>query len=173
MSKQKTAEDFEKGQSLGLALLVLRRSRGLTLQQVSALSDIRRPNLSRYETGHTLPRYDNLLRIMGAMDLPMTALDRAQQVLDDLMGKGNRGRYVRDSSAALPEERPPSLLTPAPSRLPPPGGIPELPRRAALRLAQETGKAVAHCCLAFLELQAGGWERDGEPGALGSAARGE
>jgi transcriptional regulator with XRE-family HTH domain len=173
MSKQKTAEDFEKGQSLGLALLVLRRSRGLTLQQVSALSDIRCPNLSRYETGHTLPRYDNLLRIMGAMDLPMTALDRAQQVLDDLMGKGKCGRYVRDNGAAPPEKRPPSLLTPAPSRLPPPDGIPELPRRAALRLAQEAGKAVAHCCLAFLELQAGGWERDGEPASLGSAARGE
>ena len=27
---------------------------------------------------------------------------------------------------------------------------------AAVRLAQECGKAVAHCCLAFLELQAGG-----------------
>jgi hypothetical protein len=39
-----------------------------------------------------------------------------------------------------------------------------VPRKAALRLAQEAGKAVAHCCLAFMELQAGGWEgrRDAE-----------
>jgi hypothetical protein len=31
-------------------------------------------------------------------------------------------------------------------------------RKAALPLAQECGRAVAHCCLAFMELQAGGWE---------------
>jgi hypothetical protein len=39
-----------------------------------------------------------------------------------------------------------------------------IPRTRALRLAQEAGKAVAHCCLAFMELQAGGWEdtRHGE-----------
>jgi transcriptional regulator with XRE-family HTH domain len=27
----------------------------------------------------------------------------------------------------------------------------------AVRLAQECGRAVAHCCLAFMELQVGGW----------------
>ena len=33
-------------------------------------------------------------------------------------------------------------------------------RENALRLAQEAGKAVAHVALAFMELQAGGWERE-------------
>jgi hypothetical protein len=31
-------------------------------------------------------------------------------------------------------------------------------RRAALKMAQEVGKAFAHVTLAFLALQAGGWE---------------
>jgi hypothetical protein len=48
--------------------------------------------------------------------------------------------------------------------LPPDTRAPLVARKDALRLAQEAGKAVAHCCLAFMELQAGGWEdaRHGE-----------
>jgi hypothetical protein len=33
-----------------------------------------------------------------------------------------------------------------------------LSRTAALKLAQEVGKAFAHVTLAFLELRAGGWQ---------------
>jgi hypothetical protein len=32
-------------------------------------------------------------------------------------------------------------------------------RRAAVELAQEVGRSVAHVALAFMELQAGGWRR--------------
>ena len=43
--------------------------------------------------------------------------------------------------------------------LPPDTRAPQagMPRQAALRLAQEAGKAVAHCCLAFMEVAVGGW----------------
>ncbi|HXO43298.1 MAG TPA: hypothetical protein VN999_17740 [Thermoanaerobaculia bacterium] len=39
-----------------------------------------------------------------------------------------------------------------PARVPP-----AVARHAAVELAQEVGKAVAHVALAFMELQAGGW----------------
>lgn len=38
------------------------------------------------------------------------------------------------------------------------GSGPAASRQAALKLAQEVGKAFAHVTLAFLELRAGGWE---------------
>ncbi len=44
---------------------------------------------------------------------------------------------------------PPDTRTPQPQA--------GMSRQAAPRLAQEAGKAVAHCCLAFMEIQAGGW----------------
>jgi hypothetical protein len=46
------------------------------------------------------------------------------------------------------------------SHAPPQGH--HLSRTAALKLAQEVGKAFAHVTLAFLELKAGGWERDSQ-----------
>jgi hypothetical protein len=70
-----------------------------------------------------------LSRILEALDLPPEAINLAQEFAR---------RPVSDGT------------------LPPDDRAEQ--RKAALRLAQECGRAVAHCCLAFMELQAGGWQ---------------
>jgi transcriptional regulator with XRE-family HTH domain len=119
--------DKEEARSLGTALLMLRRARGMTHGAIWEATGISRSNLSRYELGRAVPRPSTMRRIVEAMGVSMGDFYRAQyqaQVREELMGK---------DGAAQPD------------------------RAAAVRLAQECGKAVAHCCLAFMELQAGGW----------------
>jgi transcriptional regulator with XRE-family HTH domain len=156
MNKPMTDEDRDGRQALGFTLMLFRRSRSLTIHELCGLSGVSPASLSRYETGHTAPKHEDLLRLMRVLKIPMGALDRAQELVGEAMCKPHR---CEEDDGDEPAESP--------------GPPPEVQRKAALRLAQEAGKAVAHCCLAFLELQAGGWERDGEPAALGSAARGE
>jgi hypothetical protein len=67
----------------------------------------------------------------------MADLYRAQQTAGECGGKVEDGTLPPDTRA-----------TPQPA--------PTTSHQAAVRLAQECGKAVAHCCLAFMELQAAG-----------------
>jgi transcriptional regulator with XRE-family HTH domain len=122
--------------TVGLALLMLRRDAGMTLAELSEASGATPSNLSRYEQGRQMPRLDTLHRIVAGLGLTMPDLYRAQQTVTHLPdGKAEDGTL------------PPDTKTPQA----------EMSRQAALRLAQEAGKAVAHCCLAFMEVQAGGW----------------
>lgn len=125
--------DPEEAKSIGLALMVLRRHRGVTLKALAEACGSTRSNLSLYEAGRTMPRHDTLARIIKALDVPMAAFWRAQVLIDEATG-------VREP------EPPPALV----------GAPPDRP--TALRLAQEIGKAVAHVTLSMLELGAGGWE---------------
>jgi transcriptional regulator with XRE-family HTH domain len=136
VSRCKNPED---ARLIGLALRRLRWNACLTLQQLSAASGSTASNLSRYEQGHQMPRVDTLHRIVAGLDLTMADLYRAQE-----------------SAACLPGGE----VGEGDGTLPPDARAPQITRQAALRLAQEAGKAVAHCCLAFMELQAGGWERE-------------
>jgi transcriptional regulator with XRE-family HTH domain len=131
--------DKPEARSIGLALLVLRRAAGMTPDEVSEASGVTRSNISRFETGKTMPRYDTMRRLVTAMHFPIGALHDAQRVVDGLMGREMGDDAGGDGT--LPPDRP----------------SPTLARQAALQLAQEVGKAVAHCCLAFMELQTGGW----------------
>ena len=124
---------------IGLALRRLRRDAGMTLRQLSAATGSTPSSLSRYERDHQMPRLDSLRRIVASLDLTMADLYRAQQ------------------STAHP---PDGEASEEDGTLPPDTRAPQITRQAALRLAQEAGKAVAHCCLAFMELQAGGWEEE-------------
>jgi transcriptional regulator with XRE-family HTH domain len=140
MSTRKNSED---ARLIGLALRRLRKAAGFTLHQLSDASGSTPSTLSRYERGHQMPRLDTLRRIVAALDLTMADLYSAQQSVTHLVG-GEPG----EKDGTLPPDTRAPLVT----------------RQAALHLAQEAGKAVAHCCLAFMELQAGGWEdaRHGE-----------
>jgi transcriptional regulator with XRE-family HTH domain len=139
--RPRTGADIEESRSLGLALMV-RRSRRLTLRQLSAMSGATPSNLSCYESGKQMPQLDSLTRIMRAMDLPLGAVERAQRLVERATGRNT-----------APQD-------PADGTLPPENGGYAPTRQDALRLAQEAGKAVAHVVLAFMELQAGGWERE-------------
>jgi len=125
--------------TIGLALLMLRRDAGMTLAQLSEASGSTPSNLSRYEVGRQMPRLDTLHRIVAGLGLTMPDLYQAQQTVTHLPD----GRAAEDGTLP-PDTRAPQAQAGA-------------ERQAALRLAQEAGKAVAHCCLAFMEIQAGGW----------------
>jgi hypothetical protein len=84
------------------------------------------------------------------MGATMLDLYRAQQSAGDRGGRIEGGTLSPDT------------------RMPPPA----TPHKAAVRLAQECGKAVAHCCLALLELQAYGWHDTG-PTTDGPSQKGE
>ena len=128
----------DEAHTVGLALMFLRRDAGLTLRALSAVTGSTPSNLSRYELGRQMPRLDTLRRIIAGMGLTMTDLVRAQETvtrLPEVTASDEDGTLSPDTKA--PQVGP--------------------SRKAALKLAQEAGKAVAHCCLAFMELQAGGW----------------
>jgi transcriptional regulator with XRE-family HTH domain len=123
----------------GRALAVLRLSRGMSRSELCRAARISPSNLSTYERSVTRPREETLGRLLAALKLPPAALERAQDF----------ARYPMGRDGTLPPDE--RASSPATSR------------QAALKLAQEVGKAFAHVTLAFLELQAGGWE-DGRHG---------
>ncbi len=141
------------------ALLRLRRESGMTLHQLSAAANCTVAILDRYEQGASHPRLNTLKRLVGAMGLTMADLYRAQR-----WGENEEGDEAEGTLP--PDTRKPDLATSS-SNAP----------KATLRLAQECGKAVAHCCLAFMELQSGRQPHGGDPvrsqplAALGSNHR--
>ncbi len=144
MKKQNRNSD--EAQTVGLAILRLRRGAGMTLRQLAAAAaPCTVASLTRYEQGRSLPRVAVLRRIVAAMGATMEDLYRAQQAAGEVGGKVEDGTLPPDTRTTPP--------TPTTSH-----------HQAAVRLAQECGKAVAHCCLAFMELQAGG--RPAAPGDL-------
>jgi transcriptional regulator with XRE-family HTH domain len=78
--------DPEEAKSLKLTLMVLRRHRGMTTKALSQACGSTRSNLSLYETGRMLPRYDTIDRIVKALDLSMDAFWRAQALIDEATG---------------------------------------------------------------------------------------
>lgn len=79
-----------------------------------------------------MPRLDTLRRIVAGLGLTMADLYRAQQTVTHLPdGKAEDGTLPPDTRSSQAG----------------------MDRQAALRLAKEPGKAIAHCCLAFMEIQ--------------------
>jgi transcriptional regulator with XRE-family HTH domain len=134
----KSDDEIEEAKILGHALAALRVSRGMTQRQVAELAGFTPQRICKAERGHFYPRHSHLKRILGGMGVTFAALHRAQELVLDPMGED-----------AEPLEAP--------------DFTPEEAHQAALRLAQEAGKAVAHCCLSFMEMGARGW-RLGDPG---------
>ena len=133
---KKQKRNADEAQTVGLAILRLRRGAGMTLRQLAAAAPpCSAASLTRYEHGHSLPRVAILRRIVAAMGATMGDLYRAQQSADEVGGSVEDGTLPSDTRAA-----------PAPISH----------HQATVRLAQECGKAIAHCCLAFMEMQAGG-----------------
>ncbi len=131
--RKRNSDDAE---IVGRALLAARRASGMTLRQLAAESGVSLTSLDRYEHGELQPRASNLWRIVEAMGLTMADLYRAQRQAEEQGGDGTLPPDTRTLAAETPTSS----------------------HKAAVRLAQECGKAVAHCCLAFLELQAGSSE---------------
>jgi transcriptional regulator with XRE-family HTH domain len=121
----------------GRALAVLRLSRGFTRLQLAQAARVTPSNLSSYERGLSVPQQATLDRLLDAMGLPPEAIERAKTFA--VYPLGQDGTLPPDVRAPQrPQES-------------------DVSRAAALKLAQEVGKAFAHVTLAFLELKAGGW----------------
>jgi transcriptional regulator with XRE-family HTH domain len=124
----------------GLALVVLRRARGLSCHAVAAAAEVTRSNLSRYETGRGMPRYGTLRRLLKALEVSPDSFFRSlSHVKLAIAGEGLDAEEADAEDGALPPEE-----------------SPEEKRAHALRIAQEVGKAFAHLTLTFLDLRASG-----------------
>jgi transcriptional regulator with XRE-family HTH domain len=133
---KKSADEIEEAKLLGKALAALRVSRGMTQRQVAELSGLNPQQICKAERGQFYPRHSNLRRILAGMGVNFAALHRAQELVADPMGE-----------VAEPIDAP--------------DFTPEEAHQAAVHLAQEAGKAVAHCCLSFMEMGAQGWRLGG------------
>lgn len=141
--------DPEAARETGLALMLLRRSRGMTLNQISRASGVACCRLSNYEAGRSMPRSDDTMQsILHALGVPAAALSEARCLIYEAR------RLTGEVTDGEPEDGDGSL---------PPDTRPHISHKDALRLAQEAGRAIAHCCLAFMELQAGGWPCEADP----------
>jgi transcriptional regulator with XRE-family HTH domain len=129
---KKSAEEIEEAKLLGKALAALRVARGMTQRQVAELAGLNPQRICKAERGQFYPRHSSIKRILAGMGVTFAALHRAQELVADPMGE-----------VAEPMDAP--------------DFTPEEAHQAALRLAQEAGKAVAHCCLSFMEMGARGW----------------
>ncbi len=139
----------DEAQLVGLAILRLRRDTGMTLRQLAAQVGCTSTALARYEQGIRQPCARTLGRIVAAMGLTLTDLYRAQQRPAGQEGPPEDGTLPPDTREpdTLPlDTRALDIRTP-----------PARSHKDILRLAQECGKAVAHCCLAFMDLQTGSW----------------
>ncbi len=119
---KKSAEEIEEAKLLGKALAALRVSRGMTQGQVAAQAGLTPQRICKAERGSCYPQRSHLKRILAGMGVTFAALHRAQELVADPMGE-----------VAEPIDAP--------------DFTPEEAHQAAVRLAQEAGKAVAHCCL--------------------------
>jgi transcriptional regulator with XRE-family HTH domain len=63
---------FKGGDSIRLAQV--RKSKGLTQEQLSALSGVSRVSIARYETGAISPTIRNLLKLSSALKVPVDKL---------------------------------------------------------------------------------------------------
>jgi transcriptional regulator with XRE-family HTH domain len=129
---KKSAEEIEEAKLMGKALAALRVSRGMTQRQVAELSGLNPQRICKAERGQFYPRHSSIKRILAGMGVTFAALHRAQELVADPMGEDAE---PMDAPDFTPEEA----------------------HQAAVRLAQEAGKAVAHCCLSFMEMGARGW----------------
>jgi transcriptional regulator with XRE-family HTH domain len=137
MSRQrKTEEEIQEAKQLGRALAILRTAAGMTQIEVAEKAAVTKQVVCKIEHGSISPRHSVVKRLLSSMDVTVSALHRAQELIQDPSGEVNEG--IEDAPDFRSSEE--GHLT-------------------AVRLAQEAGKAVAHCCLAFMELQAGGWQR--------------
>ncbi len=139
--------DADEAQLIGLAILKLRRESGITLRQLAAQAGCTSTALTQYEQGSRQPSAPTLQRIVAAMGFTLTDLYRAQQ------STAGQGGPPEDGTL------PPDTRTP-----------PARSHKDTLRLAQECGKAVAHCCLAFMELQSGTWRARGAGATTAASA---
>jgi transcriptional regulator with XRE-family HTH domain len=124
----------------GLALVVLRRARGLSCTAVATAAEVTPSNLSRYENGRGIPRFGTLRHILAALDVSPDSFFRSlSHVKLAIAGEALDAEEADAEDGTLP-----------------PDERPEENRANALRLAQEVGKAFAHLTLTLLDLRASG-----------------
>jgi transcriptional regulator with XRE-family HTH domain len=128
---KKSAEEIEEAKLLGMAFAALRVSRGMTQRQVAELAGLNPQRICKAERGQFYPAQQHQ-RILAGMGVTFAALHRAQELVAYPMGED-----------AEPIDAP--------------DFTPDEAHQAAVRLAQEAGRAVAHCCLSFMEMGARGW----------------
>lgn len=103
--------------TVGLQINALRRQRGLTLEELSALCGVHRDDLGQYERGGMTPRPETVERIARALDAPIAAIREGmawtaprpteswETAGDDRLLREGIEETVRESGAFPLEER--------------------------------------------------------------------
>ncbi len=58
-------------EAVGRQYAMARRNKGLTQEELSILSGIKRPNIARFENGHHSPSLDMLAKMAGSMGMAL------------------------------------------------------------------------------------------------------
>lgn len=90
--------------TVGLSMSAVRRQRGLTLAELSALCGVDRDDLGRYERGDMTPRPETVQKIARALEVPIAAIRAgmgwtAQEALEDWERSGD-DRLLREGIEA-------------------------------------------------------------------------
>src|SRR5947207_9193631 len=84
MARGKKRRDGRESAPLGRVLAVLRTAFGLTQAELARLSGVKRPSISDYERGESVPDASTLERLLSAMRCQWTALELGGWFLDRL-----------------------------------------------------------------------------------------
>lgn len=71
----------------GVNLRRIRRRAGITQEELAALVEMDRAQISNFENGKRTPRLDTLLKLMGALDC------RADELVEGMAWKPNTAAY--------------------------------------------------------------------------------
>ena len=71
---ERTRESWTAKSVVGKRIREQRKQLGMTQEAVAEIAELDRKHISMIETGKTEPRIDTLIRIAGALDLPIEKL---------------------------------------------------------------------------------------------------
>lgn len=73
-----------RGATRGKALRILRVLRGLTQAELARRTGLNKATISCYELGRRTARFESVVLLLGAMELPLAALDAAGRLIERL-----------------------------------------------------------------------------------------
>lgn len=96
--------DIALHRTIGARLQEIRRTRGLTQEQFAEAVGIQPPTLSRYETGRRSMSVDLLVRVAGALDVPVDRLLQGHACRSSVLDEDESVATLKERWLALGEK---------------------------------------------------------------------
>jgi transcriptional regulator with XRE-family HTH domain len=75
-------QDHDERKAVGRRISAIRSERGLSQEELAKLSGVSREQISRYESGQTMPSAVNGVRLAKALDCPLDVLYALVSITD-------------------------------------------------------------------------------------------